>query len=176
MVIPYHKFLSSRPTFHQICASDFIKDHWIALLLLILSSNSEGRLPITDWRSQAYTQLQLLSTLCQLANSTAADAIQRFTMRSFVTSNLLVEIDFYAQLNATLTQFNQTTVTEYSRPIDIIRLITHVDQPYTGTISNKVNNINAKIIVNAIGNVTNGLLSPQVSHVCVQMRRSPVHT
>ena len=162
MIIPYHKLLSSSPTFHQICASDFLKDDWISLLLSIISSDGEGRFPVTDWRSQAYTQVQLLSVLCQLANSTATDAIQRFTMRSFVTSNLLTEIDFYAQLNATVAQFNQSTVADYSRPIDIIHLVTQVDQPYTGTISNSVNNVNAKLIVKDIMNETNGQLSPEV--------------
>ncbi|CAF0927857.1 unnamed protein product [Adineta steineri] len=127
MVIPYSTFANLTPTFHQVCSSGFITDDVISLF----SSISYAML-YTDWRYQAFSQFGLLSKLCKIANSTIGDAVDRFNMRSFVTSNLLTEIDFSTQLDTIFTQFNQSTATDYRSLVDLVLLVTQVDQPFVG--------------------------------------------
>ena len=97
-----------------------------------------------------------------MANTTIDDAVRRFNVRSFVTSNLLTEIDFNAQLNSTITQFIQSTTIDYSRLIDIIRLVTQVDQPFTGKVLLRFPSLNAALNIQDTINETTGQVSPQV--------------
>jgi len=100
-----------------------------------------------------------------MANTTIDDAVRRFNARSFVTSNLLTEIQFDAQLNTTLTQFIQSTSIDYNRLLDIIHLVTQVDQHYAGlSVWGTNTNFNAQISIKATINETSGQKSWQVCH------------
>ena len=77
----YERFVSSYHTFHQICSSDFVNDSWISML----SVNIDGR-NSSDWYRSAAQRFQLLSSLCQIANETVKDAVQRIYARSLIHS------------------------------------------------------------------------------------------
>ena len=100
MIIPYEKFLSLAPVMHQVCYSDVVDDRWI-----LLWGKRKGLFKLQDWRSQASSQLRSLSNLCQLANQTIRDAVNRFLLQSFAVSNVLTKADFDVQSNKTLNQF-----------------------------------------------------------------------
>jgi hypothetical protein len=85
-----------------------------------------------DWRLQAPAFFDLLSSQCRLAQITTNDAIKHFIVQSVVTSALLTETNFDTQLNTTLTQFIQSTTIRYRQLIETMRLVTQVDQPFTG--------------------------------------------
>jgi hypothetical protein len=155
MAIPYHIFTSLSPTLHQVCFSDLINESWIESLLYLDSTYS--KYDPEHWPGLETKHFQLLSTICQLANKTIDNAVDRFYSQSFITSNVLVETDFYVQLNSTLTQFNQTLIVHFSSLIDTVHLFTQVDQPYT-TFDN------AELIVSTMPNETN---DQQLLQVCL---------
>jgi hypothetical protein len=86
-----------------------------------------------DWRDRAFSQFQLLSQFCQLASETIDDAVSRFLLEPFVTSNLPSESDFNKQINTTLTQFIRSTIIYFDLLIDTERLLMQIDQPFLGS-------------------------------------------
>lgn len=133
-------------------------------------------LPFTDWRSQSFQRFRLLSTLCQLANDTIDDAIRRFKARSFATSNLLTEIIFNAQINATLAQFIQSTNIDYSSLVDIVRIMEQVNQHYTGVSRIGYFNVNAELITTATVNESTGQKLAQVCYPFEKNRIRRAHS
>jgi hypothetical protein len=85
-------------------------------------------------------------SLCQLANTTTDDAIKRLLIRSFISSNLLTKIEFNDQVNGTINQFIQSTISNFALLVDTVHLLTQVDQPfsiidgYKLSVINSVNN------------------------------------
>ncbi|CAF1271698.1 unnamed protein product [Adineta ricciae] len=125
IVMYYQTFISLNPTLHQVCSSHFVSEEWLLMMRLV---NYLG----DDYLYRSGAQfVQLLTSLCGLANETIDDAIRRFTMRSLVTSNLLSELQFNATINTTINQFTQSLTLNFDRLIDTVRLITQVDQPFT---------------------------------------------
>jgi hypothetical protein len=127
VVVPYETFISLSPTLHQVCSSDFVSESWI----LLLSYVDMGIANEYKWRGLGTRHFQLLSTICQLANTTIDDAVRRFVIQSFITSNVLTESDFNAQLNTTFSQFIQSLIIHFDLLVDMNLLFTQVDQPYT---------------------------------------------
>ncbi|CAF4171623.1 unnamed protein product, partial [Adineta steineri] len=122
--IPYETFISLSPIFHQVCSSDFVNDTWITLLSLLHNKLYIG------WPTEAVHQFRLLSTMCELVNETVVDAVQRFIIRSLVTSNVLTETDFIIQSNTTINQFTQSTIINFGLLLDTEHLYLQVDQPF----------------------------------------------
>ncbi|CAF4151516.1 unnamed protein product, partial [Adineta steineri] len=122
--IPYETFISLSPIFHHVCSSDFVNDTWITLLSLLHNALYMG------WPTEAVHQFRLLSTICELVNKTVVDAVQRFIIRSLVTSNVLTETDFIIQSNTTVDQFIQSTIISFGLLLDTEHLFLQVDQPF----------------------------------------------
>ena len=149
MAIPYDRFLFVAPIFHQVCSSDLVGSAWIQMLQRLLSAPD---IMAADWRSVGYSQFQMLSTLCQHARGIVDDTIRRFVKQSFVTSNLLTETIFTAQLTATLNQLFQSTAISYARPLTLTRLVHQADQPLMGTTRGIGSYFNAELIINGTAN------------------------
>ncbi|CAF1116554.1 unnamed protein product [Adineta ricciae] len=122
--VPYRTFISLSPSFHQVCSSDFVSDAWITLLSLVRSGSYD------DWLTRAVHQFRLLSTVCNLVNTTIFGAVQRLITRSLVTFNVLTENDFNTQLNTTVNQFIQSTVINFGLLLDTVHLSLRTDQPF----------------------------------------------
>ncbi|UJR34784.1 hypothetical protein I4U23_027565 [Adineta vaga] len=149
--ISYKNFLFFSPIFHQICSSSFVHNSWIE----IIKSNA-WYISSNDWRSQAYSQFQILSDLCQLANKTIVDAIDQFLNQFFIASSMMNEMNFIKQLNATLNQFYYSTVDNFSFQKDIVSLIMQVDQFYKGYMTLLTHDnqfgLNLNIVINKTNN------------------------
>ncbi|CAF4098156.1 unnamed protein product, partial [Adineta steineri] len=130
IAIPFQKFVTWSPRLHQLCSSDFITENWISLLSLTQLTVLYG-LRITEWDGFKGTHFRFLSTLCQLANKTVTDAIQRFGIQSFITLNVTTETSFDIQLNIIVNQFAQSFITSFDLLIQTVQLLTQTDQPYT---------------------------------------------
>ena len=123
--IPYQKFMSFDPIFHQICSSDFISNEWILMSKEILIPGIN-----LDWRNRIYQQFNLLSKFCQLADETINKNKDEFLLKSFVISNMISQHDFNTQLNKTLNQFYRSTVVQFYQFIQVIGLSIQIDQPF----------------------------------------------
>ncbi|CAF1263454.1 unnamed protein product [Adineta ricciae] len=122
--VPHRTFISLSASFHQVCSSDFVSDAWITLLSLVRSGSYD------DWLTRAVHQFRLLSTVCNLVNTTIFGTVKRLITRSLVTFNVLTENDFNTQLNTTVNQFIQSTVINFGLLLDTVHLSLRVDQPF----------------------------------------------
>ena len=123
----YQTFVSLSPVIHQVCSSDLTTDSWISLL-----TDSYVLDQITDtWMGQSAQFFELLSSVCQLANVTATENVHGFLSRTFATSYVLVETDFYTQVNATINQLIESTVISFGLFANMTRTLMQADQPVT---------------------------------------------
>ncbi|CAF1560395.1 unnamed protein product [Adineta steineri] len=106
---------------------------------------------ITDWRTLIGPQFSLLSDLCQLANNTIQDAVDRFLLQSFVASTVLTEDNLNTQLNATLNQLSQSTVVNFGFLVDIVQLLMQVDQPFMGSVQSSGSQFDSRLSANITG-------------------------
>ena len=156
MRVPHYRFISLSPTFHPVCSSRFVSDNWISVLTIVAKSGLDEK----DWRRSGVQLFRLLSTLCQLANGTATDAVQRFITRSIVTSKLLSELDFNILINTTFNQFIQSIIIDFGLLVDIVHLLTQVDQPLV------IDFLGGSEQFQAPDSMTNANNDSQSSHVC----------
>lgn len=146
MTIPYQAIISLSPRLHQICSSELITDEWISIL-----KQSATKFGLLDWRNKAFQQFQLLSNLCELANTTIDDAVNRFLLNSFIASNVITEIDFNAQVESTLNRFFNSTTVYFGHFVDIVDLLMQVDQPHMGTLVGSdsfASNLSPNLVIN----------------------------
>ncbi|CAF3965240.1 unnamed protein product, partial [Adineta steineri] len=129
IAVPFEKFVTWSPRLHQLCSSDFITENWITLLSFT-QVTLLGPI-IMEWDGFKGTHFRFLSTLCQLANKTVTDAIQRFGIQSFITLNVTTETSFDIQLHIIVNQFAQSFITNFDLLIQTVQLLTQTDQPYT---------------------------------------------
>ncbi|UJR12873.1 hypothetical protein I4U23_017047 [Adineta vaga] len=151
--IPYTNFLSLSPTIHQVCSSDFVDKRWISWLM-----QGQNQWTLFDWRNTGPSQFELLSELCQLANKTINEVVDRFLSQSFIVSNLLTANDFDAQLDVILDQFLNSSTVSFGLLIDIVRLLMQVDQPYMSlsaqSLMSSVTGFDSNLITNIVANNT----------------------
>lgn len=121
----YRDFVSLSSTFHQICASGFVRDKLFSLL--VSESNLYGGDNAWIFKSKGY--FQLISTFCELANETANYQLNNFLAQAFATTYVLDENEFNTQLNITTDQFTESIVTSFNFFINTTRLLLQVDQP-----------------------------------------------
>ena len=132
-IIPYKSLISISPTLHQICSSDFVTDRWLSIVANITDYVSVNQ----DWRNRAYAQFSLLSQICQLANQTINEYIRKFHLQSLVVTDLLSENEFNTQFNSILNEFFDSALNSFVSSINIIDIISQVDQFYKGFIALK---------------------------------------
>lgn len=152
--IPYQAFVSFSPRLHSVCSSDLISHSWLSILQKLRvnpsvfiyqlgktrKSSMFSKLIISclGWDTVGARYFQLLSSFCQLANTTIDDSIDRFLFQSFITTNVLSEIEFNNQLNIIIYEFIQSTIAYFTLSIDLIHLFVQVDQPLTLFDTNKL--------------------------------------
>ncbi|CAF1018049.1 unnamed protein product [Adineta steineri] len=158
--ISYRSFVSLSPTLHQVCSSGFVNDDWFALLKRSAITDHPN-----DWRNRAPPQFQLLSDFCRLANKTIDDSVNRFLKQFFIASTVFNEIDLDTQLNATLRQFYNSTIFDFSLQNDVVRLLMQVDQPYMGPLDTVTDYWLSNLIITNIENERNNQSLSQVSFI-----------
>ena len=108
---PYSKIMSVQPRFHQICASDFIRDDkWLSYFDLIPISKNLSVYPLyfLDFRLNAGRSLfRIMKALCGFANETVTNALKVFTDTQFVSNDLLTTEYFNQTTSSLINQFTQ---------------------------------------------------------------------
>ena len=127
--ILYNKFTLLSVRLHQVCSSDFVSDRWISQLKSSMLLNNNN-----DWRQKAHSEFNLLSNLCELAKMTVDNSVNEFLSKSFVTSNMISEINFLNQLDGIFSQFTNSIKINFNILLDTISLTIDVDQPLKGFI------------------------------------------
>ncbi|CAF0777252.1 unnamed protein product [Adineta steineri] len=129
----------------------------------MLKHSSQLHWKVYVWFYSAAERFELLSSLCQLADKTIDDAVQRLNATSFITPNLINESDFNSQLDTTLSQFNASVIIQFGLLVDTKHLFIRVDQPYTKpsntkiihnvTVHNNGSREPAQVCANSIGDI-----------------------
>lgn len=109
--IPYNKFLSFSPEYHQICSSDFISQTWISSLF---NRNKTDYYPL-DFRLSASSQFQIVHLLCRIANQSVSDALLEFGMQKMISTHAMSRNNFQSQLESFIQKLKATIITNVLR-------------------------------------------------------------
>jgi hypothetical protein len=129
VMVSFSTFITLSPTLHQVCSSDYVSESWI-LLLSYFELDYMGVI-LETWSGLGARHFQLLSSLCELANQTITDAINHLGIQFLISADVFTESDFNHQSNTTFIQFIQSIVIDFNLIVDIVHLVTQVDQPFT---------------------------------------------
>lgn len=120
--IPYGRFLSIQPTFHQLCSSDFaIQNTW--WMQVIYSPTAALNYPSDDFRIFIVPELQTLFSLCTLANETLTDALMIFMSNSLTNVHVQTRETIDKHTNDILVQFRRSIPRTFARLLNSIRQI-----------------------------------------------------
>jgi len=118
--IPYNKFLSLSPIFHEVCSSSFISDEWISSLFLLNATSHN----ILDYRTFGFSEYRSLSLLCNISVQSVKDTHQTFNSTHLFSRNLLTRIHFNEISSVIFNNLQQNILTNEKRTVNIISMIT----------------------------------------------------
>jgi hypothetical protein len=131
----YGSFVSIIPAYHPICSSAFIEKIWLDQLVL-KKGDRNNTFVMSDWRIMSLVYFQSLAALCKLAHNTIHHDLQAFRTRTIVTTRLLNEALLHREINDTLDELIHSMQTEFASVNNILRLISQVNQYFSGTTYN----------------------------------------
>jgi hypothetical protein len=100
--IQHRSFLHINATFHPICKRDFISEAWKIPPSISFIFNPSDRMQFVY---AGMAQLQAMTSLCQLSNSTVHDALDQLLTSHLVNSELLSESSLEKQIQTTIDEF-----------------------------------------------------------------------
>ena len=115
--IPYEKFISINPVYHEICSSDFVTQRWIDYLFY---QNTSYYFQL-DFRHSASGEFQLLRTLCQHAKTTVDDSLRQFYLTRYITNQLVAAEGLEIEANSSIELFQITTPSLFISSLRLIR-------------------------------------------------------
>ena len=116
--ILYEEFATATHKYHQVCSSNFVEQSWIQFLSV---DNYMSILSRNDFRTAVGALFQLLSTLCQLSQSTIQKSINEFMAETFLSAEALSESHFLSQMNDITSQFENNTALRFSHTLELMR-------------------------------------------------------
>ena len=127
--IPYEKFISINPVYHEICSSDFVTQRWIDYLFY---QNTSYYFQL-DFRHSASGEFQLLRTLCQHAKTTVDDSLRQFYLTRYITNQLVAAERLEIEVNSSIELFQITTPSLFQSSLRLIREAIKGNQIFSGT-------------------------------------------
>ncbi|CAF3953325.1 unnamed protein product, partial [Rotaria sp. Silwood1] len=115
--IPYKEFITINTTFHQVCLSDFVKDIWRQCIFGDQEWYYRNR---ADLRTCGVAYFVFLSNLCTLSQTTVINAINEFLADTFISAQMMPELEFRLQIGAAFHQFKTMTSEKFSRILTLI--------------------------------------------------------
>ena len=119
-------------SFSKICSSQFVDKEWI--------SSISNRIPqiyySLDIRRILSSQLQLLSSFCELAKLVHNLTLTTLSSDQFIISSMISFNRFYLEINALIHKALDTTKTEVNQTRQLIHSIGHVNQLASGLGTN----------------------------------------
>lgn len=133
--IPYRKFISIKPHFHQLCSSIlFINgSYWLTRVCLPTASLYY---PHDDFRLFVLPEFQYLFSLCELANKTVTDALIQFMSTTFTSIRVETRQTIETHANESIFRFRLTTPRTFVRMLDYVRQISQGNSILSYILSN----------------------------------------
>ncbi|CAF1271274.1 unnamed protein product [Adineta steineri] len=132
--IKYNKFFSRlEPQYHEICSSTFVMSQWIENLqnpyeyrytftidTLIIDSN--------DFRFALAMQFQMLSVLCDTAQTTINQSISKFQETDFITLQAIPIAEFNARTQILFNEWKSTKSNQFIETLQFLQLVNLANQ------------------------------------------------
>ncbi|CAF0796465.1 unnamed protein product [Adineta steineri] len=115
--IPYRKFMSLTPSFHQVCSSHFITDRW---LNAIDSKTNTTYFAFQDFRRIGNAQFQALAAYCRLSKSYTAQSVNAVLQNTLFSPQILSETSLHAHIHTTIEQFKLKTPNTFNIQLKLI--------------------------------------------------------
>ncbi|CAF1195609.1 unnamed protein product [Adineta steineri] len=172
--IPYNKFVSMEPRFHQICSSDFVTDRWINAMD---SGTNTTYFHFEDFRRYGSAQFQALAGFCRLSKSSTNQSITFFTQNTLLSPKVLLEDTFRSHIHATIEQFKLTAPNTFKSQLSLINQITINSEfmsalqtnnyyaldmyfiGYFGTVYKQTENFECQCALDVCNNITSGFFT-----------------
>jgi hypothetical protein len=113
----YGKFVSFKPSFHQVCSSDFTNERSINAI----DSKENLRLfSFEDFRRIGSAQFQGLAGFCHLSKSNTDQSISSFSQNILLSPQVLSENVLQSYTNATIDHFKLTLLNTFKSQLRLI--------------------------------------------------------
>ncbi|CAF1329692.1 unnamed protein product [Adineta steineri] len=120
ITIPYSTFVTNMVSFHPVCSSGFVSREWIEGFYLPVAN----AYLLDDFRTTAFSQLELLAALCSISNDIVSKALLDIQNKQIVTVELLEEEDIQLQVEAMVELVQATAYAQ------VTSLLQHVQMMY----------------------------------------------
>ena len=117
--IKYQTFIQIEVQFHEICSSEFLTSDWINALYG--QGNLTSRYIPIDFFYSGFSQFQLLSSFCQLAEEIVNGALLQFMNNSLINAQLLSEEIFEDNIQTIIHQLELTIPQILLNTLSLIR-------------------------------------------------------
>ena len=121
----YQKFVMFKPTFHSICASNFVTQNWTNYLQTHVVTHQ------LDFRAISEVFFISLSDFCQLSLETIKNKLLSFNSTKHVTKNLQSSYLFESEMQQIVNFFIRTTSSSFLEFLSILRRTTIANQLLT---------------------------------------------
>ena len=120
VAIKYETFLQIRPSYHEVCQSDFQSNQWIHHVALRYEQSWNDSIS-SDVRRIALFQFETLRSLCQLVKETLTSGLGSFHQTDFIQSQLVEEKLFQVQINSFISEFINSSSKTFLRTLQFIQ-------------------------------------------------------
>ncbi|CAF4149719.1 unnamed protein product, partial [Adineta steineri] len=129
--IKYNKFFSRlEPQYHEICSSSFVMSEWISNFEVPFISINEGTLinDPNDFRVALQKQFQILSILCDTAQTTINQSVSKFQQTDFITLQAIPIAEFDARTQALFDEWKSTKSNQFTETLQFLQLVNSANQ------------------------------------------------
>ena len=124
--IPYAELIEVKPTYHQLCGSDFVQPQWYENLPYVTQVNAEYSV-----FASGSSHFRTLALFCETANLTIAAVTRRFSSMMFTNAQVLTAELFDSQMNASIDIILKSTRVEFLSTMSLIDAVLQGNQ-YVG--------------------------------------------
>ncbi|CAF1154090.1 unnamed protein product [Adineta steineri] len=121
--VKYDEFVEIKPSYHELCDSDFVSDRYIDRLYSLYEQNLDRSIS-TDIHRIAVFQFQTLRTLCQLAKKITNDSLAKFLKNEFIQTQVMAKELFENQMASLITDYINRTSKTFVRTLKFIQDVT----------------------------------------------------
>ena len=129
--IPYGDLMSITPTFHQLCASAFVREWWYESLLYHWSLTQTY-----DFRLISSSYFRTLAMFCEIANLTITTAYHHFSTTIYVNAEVIPRSIFISQTDSFIRTFQNLTRLDFLYEMTLVKELLHTDQYVSGLETN----------------------------------------
>ncbi|UJR11869.1 hypothetical protein I4U23_016048 [Adineta vaga] len=127
--LSYSEFISHNPSFHQVCSSDFVSNHWIETFYF---GDTTTNYLTSDYRTVASAFSQALTSFCQLSKEKVAESLLLFETTSMINTHALSQLILQYEVQATIDRFQRTAPNQFRTQVELINQIVLVNELLNG--------------------------------------------